>query len=612
MGNWFRNRQNPNKQSSANYIWKSSALGIQPCPSSQNPAERLCLRHGYVAASVPGQDDPDPVSVPKLKTIAPSVRQKKTSPARPKSKPESVSSTRSKGASPETANPFRALFGPIPVDIETLQEALARQEQTNNQPQLDSLGDDLQRNLFPISAFLISIVAHLTLFLILAMTVFALKQPVPKISLEAAFETATLPEDPIDANTQVVEIVLPNETQSPIEMTFEEASTDDQLALTDSSQVIPNVVTEDISPAPSLLENSEIPVGTLPAGGGLEGRELSARARLAASQGGSKASEIAVERGLKWILAHQRDDGSWHFFHDDGQCNGQCQNQGKQESTTAATGLALMSFLGAGYTHRTGPYQDAVQKGLDYLRRKMRVSRNGGSLIQGEPGMYSHAIATIALSEAFILTQDTDLVGPIIQARKYIETAQHSKGGWRYLPGSKGDMTVTGWQLMALKSCELAGVETGEMVWSQAEDFINSLGSSSGRYGYQKPDEKNPTTTAVGILSKMYLGASRESLDLGTEFIIDTGPSETDLYFDYYATQILHHRRGDDWPKWNEKMHDHLVRTQDDSNTHRAGSWYFADPHGQVGGRLYTTAMAVMTLEVYYRFMPLYDQQAIH
>lgn len=580
-------------------------------PESSGPSTP---RHGYVAASNmagPKKANPDQVAVPKLKTVSPAIR-KPASTGDLNSSPKPVRQDRKTGSAIEAPNPFSKLLRPVPVDEDSLRNALLHEQQVADESQTNSFGDQIQRNLFPVSAFLISVIAHLALFLIFALTVFSIENPDPKISILATIEAASIPENPVDINTDLVEIKLPDENVSPVEMTFDETSTDEQLALADANEVIPNVVTDDVSPAPNQLENSSVPVATLPSGGGLEGREQSARARLAASRGGSQASEIAVERGLQWILAHQRADGSWHFFHNDGQCNGECRNQGTQESTTAATGLALMSLLGAGYTQRSGPYQQEVQKGLDYLRRKIRVSRNGGSLVQGECGMYSHAIATIALSEAYILTRDTDLIQPIKAARKYIETAQHSKGGWRYIPGTKGDMTVTGWQLLALKSCELSGFGTGEITMNQAEDFINSIGSSSGRYGYQKPDEQNPTTTAVGVLSKMYLGASMESTDLGALFLVETGPSKTDIYFDYYATLVLHHRRDVDWPKWNEEMRDYLVNTQDASNTHRAGSWYFPDQHGQVGGRLYTTAMAVMTLEVYYRFMPLYDKQAIH
>jgi hypothetical protein len=226
--------------------------------------------------------------------------------------------------------------------------------------------------------------------------------------------------------------------------------------------------------------------------------------------------------------------------------------------------------------------------------------------------MYAHAIATIALSEALSMTNDTGLTGPVDKARGYIELAQHKKGGWRYNAQQKGDLSVTGWQIMALKSCELSGFKSGEVTYSLAEDFVESMAAPSQGFGYLEPGEL-PTMTAVGVLSKMYLGAE---LDQGTQeqstrFLADHGPSKTDMYFNFYATQVLHHRHDEAWPDWNKEQRDYLIQMQDDSSTHRAGSWYFHDHHGQVGGRLYTTAMAVMILEVYYRYLPLYDEEAV-
>ena len=272
-----------------------------------------------------------------------------------------------------------------------------------------------------------------------------------------------------------------------------------------------------------------------------------------------------------------------------------------------------MSMLGAGYTQRTGPYKTEVRMGLDYLLKKLKVGPHGGSLIQGESGMYSHAIATIAICEAYIMTRDTSLIDTIDEARRFIESAQHKKGGWRYIPGTKGDMTVTAWQIMALKSCEMAGFKTGELTWDRAESFINSLGTSDGQYCYQHPDQRPRTTTAVGLLSKMYLGEALENdqLEMSAQILAQEKPSKTDMYFNYYATLVLSHRQDAAWDEWNVELRDYLVNTQDNSNTHQSGSRYFADKHGKVGGRLYTTAMAVMTLEVYYRYMPLYDRKSV-
>ena len=189
--------------------------------------------------------------------------------------------------------------------------------------------------------------------------------------------------------------------------------------------------------------------------------------------------------------------------------------------------------------------------------------------------MYGHALATIALSEAYAMTGDTGLHRVVQALRQYIESSQNDKGSWRYIRNqSPGDMTVTGWQIMALKSCQMAGVRTGEVTWLRTKEFIDSLFSSDGTYGYQKPEVKvTGTTTAIGVLSKMYLGTHRDNLDLvmGADIIAGNGPSETDIYFNYYATQVLHHRGGERWKAWNKEMRDYLVQTQDQSATPSGG-----------------------------------------
>jgi hypothetical protein len=428
----------------------------------------------------------------------------------------------------------------------------------------------------------------------------------------ATFDANPVPENPADVDTETVKIEIPDESQSPIEMEHQDVSNDIETEIADNPEDIINAIAESNNPIVSENDAPAKTLNTMPTGGGLEGREANARSQMAASRGGSLESEMAVENGLQWIISHQQKDGGWRFFHHDGECDGRCPNQGRRESTTAATGLALMSLLGAGYTHETGPYKEQVAKGLKYLLKRMRFTPHGGILAEGEQRMYSQAIATIALAEAFTMTSDTDLMDPVDAARRFIVNAQHTKGGWRYEPAQPGDLSVTGWQIMALKSCEMAGFPTKPEVWQKAEAFVNSLSSSSGQYGYQHPDRGTPTTTAVGLLSQMYLGMHKEhgNLELGCQYLDDRGPSKSDVYFNYYATQVMHHQQTDAWKSWNRQMRDYLIMTQEKGDQHVAGSWYFEDQHGRVGGRLYTTAMAVMILEVYYRFMPLYEEKA--
>ena len=139
--------------------------------------------------------------------------------------------------------------------------------------------------------------------------------------------------------------------------------------------------------------------------------------------GGTPQSEEAVERALRWLAVHQRQDGSWNFNHLSDACQHYCTHPGSEGSTTAATGLALLPFLGAGYTHKEGEFQDAVQRGLDYLKSRGIKISYGNDLRDGS--MYGQALATIALCEAYGMTHDAELK----------EAAQGGSGLYRICPG---------------------------------------------------------------------------------------------------------------------------------------------------------------------------------
>jgi hypothetical protein len=362
----------------------------------------------------------------------------------------------------------------------------------------------------------------------------------------------------------------------------------------------------DPSPAPRAVLPSELLLRTSEVGGGgFEGRTREMRARLVLQRGGTAESEDAVSRGLAWLAAHQRDDGSWRFNHHDGPCRGLCRNPGTVGSTTAATGLVLLAFLGAGEVTEESMYRDVVDKGLYYLSSRMLVTPHGGDLQEGT--MYAQGIAAIALCEAYAMTGDESL-GTVAQyAIDFICSAQHKEGGWRYFPGQPGDTTVFGWQIMALKSARMAGLRVPQQVVNSANAFLDRVQTENGAYyGYMKPD-RVPTPTAVGLLSRMYSGRPQEDarLAMGVKYLEKLKPSRTDVYFNYYATQVMHHYEGRGWDAWNQELRDRLVATQS-RRGHEHGSWYFNDEHGKSGGRLYTTAMCVMILEVYYRYMPLY------
>lgn len=348
---------------------------------------------------------------------------------------------------------------------------------------------------------------------------------------------------------------------------------------------------------------------------GLQGRTSERRRELALSMGGSEASEEAVERALEWLAAHQRPSGAWSFDLQLDPCRGRCSNGANNPGRlplppSAATGLALLPFLGAGYTHTGGKYARTVSRGMYYLRGSIRSSKGGGDLRMGS--MYGHGIATLALTECYAMTGDRSIRDSAEQTLQYIAWAQHAAGGWRYEPGEPGDMTVSGWQVLALKSGSLGDLHVPTSVWDGAMRFVDSLSSADGsRFGYMRRGaSKSPT--AIGLLLQMYFGHSPDSvpIDDGLDWIADQGPSKTDLYFDYYGTMALFHSQHRRWHPWNYALREHLIRTQA-TQGHESGSWHFHDQHGDVGGRLYSTAMAALILETYYRYLPLYGGPVI-
>ncbi len=351
--------------------------------------------------------------------------------------------------------------------------------------------------------------------------------------------------------------------------------------------------------------------------GGMAPRTAASRAELGARYGATPESENAVELALAWLAEHQQRDGSWSFDLTVDPCRGRCSHSraagDNATPATAGTGLALLAFMGAGYTQHEGPYTENVRRGLYYLREAARPTQVGYDLQAGS--MYGHGIATLALTEALAIDryfgkEDGDLRELTEGAVLFTLVAQHSGGGWRYVPGSPGDMTVSGWQILSLISARHADISLRTTTLSDARAFVMSLSAENAfAFGYtsQRPQ---PCTTAIGLCTLLYLGQSPGYTPFmhALDAMAARGPNGTDLYHDYYATLALHNARHHAWDQWHQPLRDHLVRTQAKAG-HERGSWHFKDPHGDVGGRLYSTAMATLILEVYYRHLPLYQSR---
>lgn len=482
----------------------------------------------------------------------------------------------------------------------------------------------------PVRATYASLVAHVALLIVLALLVAGRKAPPPAPPLMIALNAAVRADDsggdgdrgdeaPIVAIDAGLPGVTADDASPPVsvaEQLSEPVIPDPgDLPGTEPTGVGPPALADlaaDLPPSATTTPREPAPphAAAMPAADAFAGRRAAGRAAGVRDRGGSAASETAVERGLVWLARHQAADGSWRFDLSGCRCDGGCRDAGTVTSTTAATGIALLPFLGAGHTHVEGAHRETVTRGLYYLMSRMRPTPRGGDLCEGT--MYGQGVATLALAEALGMTRDDMLVRYVGDGVRFIETAQDLHGGgWRYLPGQAGDITVTGWQVAALKSAALAGVAVPTPTIDAACRFLDSVQARYGEaYGYQSSRAK-PATSAVGLLCRLYTGWKNEAtIDAGLGALARPGPTPVAVYQNFYLSQALLQRGHPAWPKWNARNRDQLVAAQAGFG-HEAGSWSFADPDTAPGGRLAHTALAVLTLEVYYRLLPIFKQDAV-
>lgn len=348
-------------------------------------------------------------------------------------------------------------------------------------------------------------------------------------------------------------------------------------------------------------------------GSGFGGRGSGVRKAMLSSGGGTKQSERAVAAALNWLARHQNSDGSWSLTDFTARCkDGKCTGSAEIESDSAATALALLPFLAAGQTHQAkGPYQKNIQSGLYWLTSHQK---NDGEFLNNHHN-YSHGLVAIVVCEAYGLTHDKSIGRSAQMAIQYIERTQHPQtGGWRYRPLDEGDTSVFGWMVMAVKSAQMSGLSVSSQTIAGDRRFLKSVSNGKGQFVYMPDSHSSPATCAVGLLCTQYLGAPRQDPEIsgGMTYLMEHMPElrKRDIYYWYYATQVMHNLPGYEWDAWNRTMRKILIETQVTKGC-AAGSWDpelpTVDHHGAKGGRVMMTSLSALTLEVYYRYLPLYQ-----
>ena len=348
----------------------------------------------------------------------------------------------------------------------------------------------------------------------------------------------------------------------------------------------------------------------------LDGREEGTKRALLSRYGGNATTEAAVRAGLKWLAKVQGKDGSWSLI-------GPYSNGARSENRPAATAMALLAFQGNGHTHQKGEYKKNVAAGWKWLLAHQNPEGNFFSTGLAHQRFYTEGQCTIALCELYAMSKDEQFREPAERAVRYCVRSQGEAGGWRYDPRIDGDVSVTGWILMALQSARMAGLEVPTETLARAERFLDSVGVAGGsRYPYRKDQVASNVMTAEGLLCRQYLGWKQDDPRLveGVQWLLQSEnlisrESRRNVYYWYYATQTLHHMEGEYWKRWNRVMRQVIPEQQMKSGREK-GSWDPIKPKRDRwepdGGRLFVTCLSIYMLEVYYRHLPIYSNVYRH
>ncbi|MBB3208858.1 hypothetical protein FHS27_004691 [Rhodopirellula rubra] len=345
-------------------------------------------------------------------------------------------------------------------------------------------------------------------------------------------------------------------------------------------------------------------------------RQGAAKSEALNATGGDANTEASVAAALKFLAEQQRADGAWDPLasgagRERAPLGLQRGSAGKR-AETGLTGLALLSLLGAGNTHQSGEYRDNVYRGLVYLLGRQR---SDGSLA-GDASIYAahycHAMASLALAEASAMTGDPAAIEATRRAVAYSRSTQHPvTGGWRYTRGDTGDLSQLGWQAMLLDGARRGGVfdtnverENSQRMQTGVAKFLATVrtGKAGGSAAYRPGERPTPTMTAEALATRLLIGENvpQETIREAEAVLMGALPGRTagpdNLYYWYYATLALHQLQDDAWDTWNAAMKQRLLATQRPD-----GSWPDSTLWGGYGGTVYTTSMATLCLETYYR-----------
>ncbi|MFK8110662.1 MAG: squalene--hopene cyclase [Rubripirellula sp.] len=379
-------------------------------------------------------------------------------------------------------------------------------------------------------------------------------------------------------------------------------------------QPAPAETSQTVSDSQASVEATPVSTATAPARtvvGDLEGdfanRVGAAKVEALQRTGGNEDTEAAVEAALKYLAESQRTDGAW-----DPRTTGAGteraplgMNRGGagSKAESAITGLALLTLMGAGQTHQQGDYADNVFRGLAYLINHQKPSGSLAGDAAVYAANYSHGMAALSMCEAAAITRDASALQSASRALAHTQRMQHpSTGGWRYTQGDPGDLSQLGWQAMVLDAGHRAEIQLNNRSVTGVQRFLRSvrMGSSGGLASYRPGEAPSRTMTAEALATRLLIGEKVPANEIAEaeRYLLQQPPGvgQDNYYYWYYATLALHQLQDDAWDQWNEALKRRLLATQRSD-----GSWPADTLWGGYGGSVYTTSMATLCLETYYR-----------
>ncbi len=494
--------------------------------------------------------------------------------------------------------------------------------------------------------WMISILLHVAVFLIASMFANVKADPPPKKLIQASHVEEFEEEPP--------------ETEEDTEEVHEQETVAEEPVIKDEEIADHPETDNDLPYEESFGEsegNSDAPFegpannGTIGIGGGGGGafRGRGGSKDTGTGGGGKKKFDDAVDDALKWLAAHQSPNGGWEAAAFRNWCDGKLVDDeskkpdgvGKAHYDPGVSGLSLCAFLGAGYTNRgKHPFARVVGKGLRYLKKKQDAEGCFGPR-STQQYTYNHATCSLAMVEAFGMTGSAIYKSSAQKCLDFIALCRNPYFAWRYgIRTGENDTSVTGWMMMALKSASLinkyaikrgkpAPLVYDESAFEGIRAWLDKVTDPDyGRVGYvtrgtpparppelqdRFPPEKSESMTGVGMLARIFMGEDpRKSkiIKLGAELCLKTAPTwnpsdgSIDMYYWYYATLAMFQAGGKYWKGWESAMTKAFLPSQHKKTTYceLKGSWDPIGPWGPDGGRVYSTAVMAMCLQVLYRY----------